>query len=62
MVSFDGSEFVTYSGAFKVQIPGYHTIRAKAVDLLGNESNPTELSFHVDVKPPEAKMGVTLEE
>jgi hypothetical protein len=62
MVSFDGSEFVTYKGAFKVQVPGYHTIQAKAVDLLGNESNPTELSFYVDVKPPEAKMGVTLEE
>ncbi len=62
MVSFDGSDFVTYSGAFKVQIPGYHTIRAKAVDLLGNESSPTELSFYVDVRPPEAEMGVTFEE
>jgi hypothetical protein len=62
MVSFDESDFVTYKGAFKVQVPGLHTIQAKAVDLLGNESNPTELSFYVDVKPPEAKVGVTLEE
>jgi len=62
LVSLDGSEFVTYTAPFRVQIPGAHTVQAKAVDRLGNESAPAELSFFVDITPPKASMGVSLEE
>jgi hypothetical protein len=62
LVSLDGSEYVAYSGPFKVQIRGEHTIRAKAVDRLGNESTPVELNFYVDISPPNTSMGVELED
>ncbi|MFW6138472.1 MAG: OmpL47-type beta-barrel domain-containing protein [Spirochaetota bacterium] len=61
LVSLDGSDFVVYTGPFKVQTQGRHTIRAKAVDRLGNVSPESELSFFVDITPPEAKMGVSLD-
>jgi hypothetical protein len=60
-VSFDGSAYVTYVTPFRVQIPGFHTVRAKAVDNLGNVSDPVELSFYVDVQPPESKIGASVD-
>lgn len=61
LVSFDGSEYVSYTVPFKVQIPGFHTIKAKAVDNLGNVSVPVEVSIFVDVVPPESKLGTTID-
>ncbi len=61
MVSFDGSEYVTYVTPFMVQVPGFHTVRAKAVDNLGNVSDPVEMSFFVDVQPPESKIGASVD-
>jgi len=61
-ISLDGSEYVTYSGSFKIQIPGFHSLQAKAADNLGNESNPVKLDFYVDVVPPKASMGVSVAE
>ena len=61
LVSFDGSDYVTYTTPFKVQIAGFHTVRAKAVDNLGNSSAPAELSFYVDIVPPESKLGASVD-
>jgi len=61
LVSMDGSEFVTYAGSFRVQIPGYHTLKAKAIDNLGNESLPVEIDFFVDVIPPASRLGTAVE-
>jgi len=61
MVSFDGSAYVAYVAPFRVQVPGFHTVRAKAVDNLGNVSDPVELSFYVDVQPPESKIGASVD-
>jgi len=61
-VSLDGSEWVSYTDAFNVQIAGFHTLKASALDLLGNESDTAELSFFVDVVPPKASMETSIEE
>jgi len=61
LVSLDGSEYITYTTPFKVQIKGFHTVRAKGVDNLGNTSEPVELSFFVDVVPPESKLGASVD-
>ena len=61
LVSFDGSEYVSYSTSFKVQVSGYHTVRAKAIDNLDNESAPAEISFYVDVVPPKARLGASVD-
>jgi len=61
LVSLDGSEFVNYSGPFKIQIPGKHTLGAKAVDNLGNVSAVASVKFFVDVVPPETSLGTTLD-
>jgi len=60
-ISLDNSEYVTYTGAFKVQIAGFHSLKAKACDYLGNESDPLELNFFVDVVPPETYMETSVE-
>ena len=61
-VSLDNSDWVAYSGPFKVQTPGLHSLRAKARDMLGNESEPVEVSFYVDIAPPEAGLGTSVED
>jgi hypothetical protein len=61
LVSLDGSDYFTYTGPFKVQLPGRHSLSAKAVDNLGNESDAVSLSFSVDVVPPDTSMGVSVE-
>ncbi len=61
LVSLDGSEYVAYTSPFMVQKPGRHVLRVKAVDNLGNESDPQELSFFTDVTPPKASMGASVE-
>jgi hypothetical protein len=61
-VSLDGSDWVAYSGPFKVQSQGIHTLRAKAEDSLGNVSGPVEINFYVDKAPPETTLGTAIEE
>ena len=61
-VSLDGSDWVAYSGPFKVQSQGIHSLRAKAQDSLGNVSSPVEINFYVDKAPPETTLGTTIEE
>ncbi len=51
-VSIDGKEFFTYTEPFKIEKAGFHSIRAKAVDFLGNESSIAELTFYSDAKTP----------
>jgi len=57
LVSLDNSSFVEYTSPFKVQLAGKHTLKVKAIDNLGNESDPASLEFYVDVKPPKATIG-----
>jgi hypothetical protein len=61
-ISLDDSEYYGYPGPFRVQIPGLHTLRAKASDNLGNESDPVELTFYIDIIPPTTTMGVSFAE
>ena len=61
-VSLDGSDWAAYSGPFKVQSKGFHTLRAKAQDNLGNVSDPVQIGFYVDIVPPETTIGTTIEE
>jgi hypothetical protein len=62
LISLDRSEWALYSGPFRIQIPGTHSLRAKASDSLGNVSEPEEVTFYVDVVPPETTLGTSLEE
>ncbi|MFW6181233.1 MAG: OmpL47-type beta-barrel domain-containing protein, partial [Spirochaetota bacterium] len=61
LVSLDGSEYVTYTGPFKVQLAGRHILRATAVDNLGNRAEPVSVEFFVDVVPPDTSMGVSVD-
>jgi hypothetical protein len=61
LVSLDGSDYVTYTGSFKVQLAGRHTLRAVAADNLGNRSEPAAVEFYVDVVPPDTSMGVSVD-
>jgi hypothetical protein len=61
-VSFDGSDWVIYSNPFKIQEPGFHSLRAKAIDNLGNESEPIEIMFQVDTVPPKTTLGTSIGE
>jgi hypothetical protein len=60
-ISLDNSEWFAYSAPFKVQAPGFHSLRAKARDMLENESDPVEVTFFVDIAPPEATLGTSVE-
>jgi len=61
MVSIDRGEFFSYTEPFTVQAEGFHTIRAKAVDYLNNESKAVELGFYIDVDTPEASLEITID-
>jgi hypothetical protein len=61
-ISLDGSDWVIYSNPFKVQGSGFHSLRAKASDNLGNESEPVEIIFNVDVVPPNTTLGTSIGE
>jgi hypothetical protein len=61
-ISLDNSKWVRYTGPFTVQIPGMHSLRARASDNLGNVSEPAEVTFYVDIVPPETTLGTSLEE
>lgn len=55
-VSIDRQEFITYTGPITFTESGFHSIRARAVDRLGNESSIVELSFYVDVEVPQPRI------
>jgi hypothetical protein len=60
-VSIDRGEYFTYTEPIKIQDTGYHSIRAKAVDYLNNESNATELTFFIDAKTPQADVEISID-
>ncbi|WP_061250012.1 multi-beta-barrel domain surface protein OmpL47 [Leptospira alstonii] len=45
-------DFVPYAEAITIDAQGEHTIEAKAIDNVGNESETKKVSFSVDVNPP----------
>jgi hypothetical protein len=60
-VSVDRGEYFTYTEPIKLQETGYHSIRAKAVDYLNNESEATELTFYIDVKTPRTDVEISID-
>lgn len=51
-VSINRQEFVTYTGPITVNTLGFQSIRARAVDNLGNQSGTVELTFTVRADSP----------
>jgi hypothetical protein len=47
-------EWQIYSGRLSFQTEGPHSIEAKAVDKVGNESQPVKVEFIVDDNPPKS--------
>ncbi|EQA47149.1 hypothetical protein LEP1GSC050_1155 [Leptospira broomii serovar Hurstbridge str. 5399] len=57
LIKLDGAaEWTVYKDAFTVTAPGQHTIEAKSVDNVGNESEVQKLTFILDLTPPETKI------
>ncbi|XDD49725.1 hypothetical protein AB3N59_15255 [Leptospira sp. WS92.C1] len=48
----NAAEFVPYVEPITIDAQGEHSIEAKAVDNVGNESETKKVSFSVDVNPP----------
>ena len=51
-VSLDRGPWTNYTAAIKMSDPGDHTVEARAVDLVGHESEVASASFKVDTKAP----------
>lgn len=62
LVSIDRQEFVPYSGPISFSEAGFHSIRAQAIDRLGNTSSIVELTFSVDVDVPQPRLDVIIDE
>ncbi len=56
MVSMNGGPYETYGGPLALDEPGRHMLRAKALDRLGNESEPVSLELTVDAVTPEPEI------
>lgn len=52
----DGGEWKSYADPVSVEAQGNHTIEAKSVDSVGNESEVKKIAFVVDTTPPETKI------
>ncbi|TGL60675.1 multi-beta-barrel domain surface protein OmpL47 [Leptospira sarikeiensis] len=52
----DSGEWKTYADPVSVEAQGNHTIEAKSVDSVGNESEVKKIAFIVDTTPPETKI------
>ncbi|HKK48472.1 MAG TPA: hypothetical protein VJ932_05210, partial [Alkalispirochaeta sp.] len=52
-VAVDGSEFVDFSQPITFDEPGERSLRARAIDRAGNESEVANLSFVVDEVLPQ---------
>ena len=50
----NAAEWQIYSGKLTFQTEGPHSIEAKAVDKVGNESQPLKVEFIVDDNPPKS--------
>jgi hypothetical protein len=53
------TEFVPYVEDIAFNTSGEHTIEAKSVDNVGNESDPKKITFLYDIKPPETSIKAT---
>ncbi|HBD94039.1 MAG: hypothetical protein A2015_17335 [Spirochaetes bacterium GWF1_31_7] len=56
--SVDDSDFMPYNGEFKLS-SGKHTIKAKAIDLVGNTGEEITLNVTVDTVMPQGKVMLT---
>lgn len=61
-VSIDRQEFITYSEPITFNDAGFHIIRARAVDRLGNVSGVVEIDFYVDIDTPEPDIRAIIED
>lgn len=61
LVSVDRGEYFTYTEPVSVQEHGFHSVRAKAVDYLGNTSKAVEVGFYVDVETPKTGIEITVD-
>lgn len=61
-VSIDRQEYITYSEPVTFSEAGFHIIRARAVDRLGNMSRVVQLDFYIDVDTPEPGIQVIIED
>ncbi|MEI7012385.1 hypothetical protein V9X60_06635 [Leptospira licerasiae] len=52
----DSGEWKLYADPVSVEAQGNHTIEAKSVDSVGNESDVKKIAFIVDTTPPETKI------
>ncbi|MGJ4787909.1 multi-beta-barrel domain surface protein OmpL47 [Leptospira koniambonensis] len=52
----DSGEWKSYADPVSVEAQGNHTIEAKSVDSVGNESEVKKIAFIVDTTPPETKI------
>ncbi len=58
LVAVDSETFVIYESPIVLDKEGDHTIKAKAVDNVGNESPVSILSFTLDNTPPKVKLNI----
>lgn len=56
LVSVDGGKFVLYESPLVLSSEGEHTIKAKAIDNVGNESDEVALTVTVDSTPPKVEL------
>lgn len=56
LVSIDGGNYVIYENPFVLSGEGEHTIKAKAIDNVGNESDEISLIFTIDTTPPKIEL------
>lgn len=56
LVSIDGGDYVIYESPISIEKEGEHTISAKAIDNVGNESDEVKLTFMVDATPPKVEL------
>jgi hypothetical protein len=52
LISIDRGPWETYTGIVKVSEPGTHTVDAKALDTVGQESKMASVGFKIDNKAP----------
>lgn len=57
LVRVDGkADFVPYAEPITIDAQGEHTIEAKAIDNVGNESQVKKVTFMVDINPPKTQI------
>ncbi len=56
LISIDNGNYVVYEGPITFNKEGEHTIKAKAIDNVGNTSNEVDLTFILDKTPPKVEL------